>query len=86
LIKQNLKSKMDLKVGDEVRCNLYKKLANEVFIVESITPNENCHSKFMVVAHLKSDPSKRIVGLKKDGYDFVDGIDSSWFEKITSNE
>ena len=70
-------------VGDTVRCLLYKKLLHEEFVVESITENlGGCESGFMVVAHLKSDPSKRIVGFKKEGRDFMDGIDANWFEKI----
>ncbi len=72
-----------LQVGDNVRCLLYKKLLQEEFVVESITENlGGCESGFMVVAHLKSDPSKRIVGMKKEEHNFVDGIDANWFEKI----
>ncbi|HNU15328.1 MAG TPA: hypothetical protein PKI55_12815 [Chitinophagaceae bacterium] len=73
-----------IQVGDDVRCLLYKKLLQEEFVVESITENPGgCESGFMVVVHLKSDPSKKIVGYKKEGRNFIDGIDANWFEKIS---
>lgn len=51
-----------------------------VFVVEKITihPSE---SGYMVVVALKDDRKRKILGLKKEGLTFVDGIDANWFTK-----
>ena len=72
-----------LEIGDEVETS-FKGCAGYLFIVCEINPYDLCESKAMVVVHLKGDPSRKILGFKKEGYIFngPDGLDANLFRKV----
>ena len=71
-----------LNLEDEVTTT-YPGCKGYTFIICEINPWEFCWSKAMVVVHLKEDPSRKILGFKKEGMDLgPDGIDASWFKKV----
>jgi len=69
-------------IGDEVMTDFYKVCIGLIFVVEQITPHETCESGTLVVAALKDDRSKKLLGMKKDGFTFKDGIDANHFRKV----
>lgn len=72
-----------LNIGDEVSTHYHKKCIGLTFVVEAITPYLNCESGTMIVAALKEDRTRKIVGFKKEDFEFpVEGIDANWFKKI----
>lgn len=73
-----------IELEDEVTTN-FPGCNGYVFVVEKIIihPSE---SGYMVVAALKDDRKRKILGLKKEGLTFVDGIDANWFTKNRSVE
>lgn len=71
--------------GDEVQTDFYKACAGLTFVVEQVTPHETCESGFLVVAALKEDRSKKLLGFKKEGLTFKDGLDANHFRKITAD-
>lgn len=70
-------------IGDEVGTDWHHTCIGKVFIVETITPFELCESGFMIVAHLKTDPTRKLLGMKFEGVTkkIPDGLDSNWFKK-----
>ena len=64
--------------GDEVSCS-FQGCERDTFVVVRVYECNNCYSKYMVVAHLKGDPSREIKGTIIDKVNY--GIDSSWFKK-----
>jgi len=75
----------ELRMGDEVTTNYHKDCAGKIFIVCDIVKYDNCESGFMVVVHLKDFPERKILGLKKEGHTFQDGLDCNHFNKVKSN-
>lgn len=71
-----------LEVGDTVTTN-YKGCKGYEFTICEINPYATCESGFMVVVHLKGDPTRVIKSpfAGKDGR--PSGIDSNWFVKST---
>jgi hypothetical protein len=58
----------ELNIGDEV---------------EVIGYHKNCNDQtFMVVVHLKGEPDRKLLGFKKKGFVFQDGLDSNYFKKV----
>jgi len=74
-----------LVIGDEVQTDFYKSCIDFTFVVEQITPHDTCESGCLVVAALKEDRSKKLLGFKKDGLTFKDGIDANHFRKIAAD-
>jgi hypothetical protein len=79
-----LRSGEILRMGDEVTTSWHDNCDGNVFIVCEITPYEYCDSGYMVVAHLKGDPERKIRGFQKEGFvkPGPDGLDANWFKKI----
>lgn len=72
-----------LEIDDEVTTEWHHTCIGTVFVVESITAHPGyCESGFLVVVHMKDDPTRKILGLKKEGKEFPDGIDANHFKKI----
>jgi hypothetical protein len=72
-----------LSVGDEVETTLHPKCAGVVFVVESIEHHPGyCASGYMVVVHVKGHPERKMLGFKKEGLSFIDGVSADWFTKI----
>ena len=69
-------------IGDEVVTDFYKACIGLIFVVEQITTHDTCESGTLVVAALKDDRSKKLLGLKKEGLTFKDGIDANHFRKV----
>lgn len=84
-MKAILRDGAELNIGDEVETK-FPGCRGYTFIVCEINPYEDCESKTRVVVHLKGDPSRKILGFKKDGYHLngPDGIDTNWFKKINT--
>lgn len=73
----------ELNIGDEVEVVGYHKSCNgNTFIVCEITAYQFCESGFMVVVHLKGEPDRKLLGFKKEGHVFQDGLDANYFRKI----
>lgn len=72
-----------LEVDDEVTTDFYPQSIDIIFVIESITSHAGyCESGFLVVVHMKDDPARKILGLKKEGREFPDGIDANHFKKV----
>lgn len=81
-----------LRIGDEVEAKLlygngcvkyFRKCEGVVFIVEKIGYHPGCCSTgYMVVVHVKGSPERKMLGFKKEGLTFIDGLDADWFTKI----
>jgi len=65
-----------LQEGDEVETRFHRSCLGVIFVVESITPYDACASGSMVIAHVKEDPNRKIVGSRGMG------LDANWFKKI----
>lgn len=78
-----LRDGTELHVGEEVTTDIYSKCVGQVFVVEEINPYEYCESGTMIIVHLKSDPERKMLGFKKEGWvkPGPDGIDANWFKK-----
>jgi hypothetical protein len=74
-----------IEIGNEVQTDFYKSCIGLTFVVEQITPHDTCESGFLVVAALKEDRSKKLLGFKKEGFTFKDGLDANHFRKITAD-
>jgi len=72
-----------LEIGDEV-VTKFPGCDGYTFVVCEINHYEHCESKARVVVHLKDDPSRKILGFKKENYHLngPDGIDANWFVKV----
>jgi hypothetical protein len=76
-----------LKMGDEVETDLYPQCAGHTFIICQMTPWEHCASKVMVLAHLKGNPERKLVGFKKEGRDLgPEGIDAGHFKLVNNKK
>lgn len=54
-----------------------------VFVIESIDHHTGLSKTgYFVVAHVKGHPERKLLGFKKEGYKFIDGIDADWFTKL----
>jgi len=71
-----------LNLGDEVITNYHESCIGKTFIVCNIIPHAHCESGTLVTVHLKGDEQRKMLGFKKEGMDFSDGIDANWFKKI----
>lgn len=80
-----LRDGTELEIGDEVETK-FPGCKGHTFIVCEINPYDCCESGTLVVVHLKGDPERKILGLKKHGHEhWPDGIDACWFSKIKQN-
>lgn len=78
-----LRDKTILTMGDEVQTSFHKSCLGKTFIICEMNDFPGgCESGIMLVVHLKGDPERKITGLKKEGYDWVEGIDANWFKKL----
>lgn len=69
---------ISVEIGDEVVTNFFN-CSGFDFVVARIHRSNHCQSGFLVVAHLKGDPSREIRGTVIDDVNY--GIDSFWFKK-----
>lgn len=76
-----------IRVGDEVEAKTafgyYRKCEGVVFVVESIQDLLGyCKTGYLVLVHVKDQPDRKLLGFKKEGREFPDGLDADWFVKI----
>lgn len=81
-----------IRVGDEVEAKMItgngkemwysKHCEGVIFVVEEITRYSQCSCGYMVLAHLKGSPDRKLMGVKFEGMQFPDGLSADWFMKI----
>lgn len=76
-----------IRIGDEVEAKTasgyFRKCEGVVFVVESIRDLPGyCKTGYLVVAHVRDQPERKLLGFKKEGREFPDGLDADWFTKI----
>ena len=84
-MKAKLRDGSFIEIGDEVQTDFHKSCIGLTFVVEQISSHETCESGYLVVVALKEDRSKKILGFKKEGMIFKDGIDANHFRKIAAD-
>lgn len=84
-MKAILRDGTELDIGDEVTTN-FRGCKGHEFVICEINPYDTCESGFMVVAHLKGSPERKIKSpfAGKDGR--PEGMDANWFKKIKTTE
>jgi hypothetical protein len=76
-----------IRIGDEVEAKTpsgyFRKCEGVVFVVESIQDLLGyCKTGYLVLVHVKDQPDRKLLGFKKEGREFPDGLDADWFVKI----
>lgn len=81
----------ELCIGDQVHaCRIYEdgrrlwfhySCRDVIFIVESIVKYKYCSCGYLVVVHMKEDPSRKILGCKRSDENAV-GISADWFVRV----
>lgn len=76
-----------IRVGDDVEAKTsfgyYNKCEGVVFVIERIQHLPGyCKTGYLVLVHVKDQPDRKLLGFKKEGREFPDGLDADWFMKI----
>ncbi len=76
-----------IRIGDEVEAKTqsgyFRKCEGVVFVVERIQDLLGyCKTGYLVLVHVKDQPDRKLLGFKKEGREFPDGLDADWFVKI----
>lgn len=76
-----LRDGTEIKIGDAVTTH-FRGCEGYEFVICGIHPYDTCESKFMVEAHLKGEPERKIKSkfAGRDGR--PPGIDANWFKLV----